>query len=340
MSHKILLIKLVLLFIPISTFSYLEVSFSVWQNDLPLALKGSTLEFSDTPLKNHYFEIKNAPSSYLPDNDGCYCFPIDSQEFSYSHLYYYLSFYYQELNHLLKKFGYQKLAGTKIRLNWLPNNQPSGSAGNGSILFNLPHTTIDPTVISHEIGHELHTHLSGDFISTISNLYKKKKWDQLTAWLLVMEGTANFISSVLNLDPRIGRYDYFEAAIDIDSYIKFPDKIVTQQDKWRIMVNSYSFAAKYPESVKLAQEQLLKPPFPELLDLPDPYYSSAAINQPLWHAMKLYGRDKIIQIYFKALDDWQKIEKYSDFAKRIILVTENKNITLFLSREFRKRGLL
>lgn len=317
-----------------------EVSYVVWQNGKPIERRGSVDDFLERPFKGRFFEIIDVPTTVKPDKSGCYCYPTSSPSFAYSHVYFYANDYFEQINLLLKKSGHPNLSGIKIRITTNPGNQPGGASGDDGITLSLADSLIDPTILAHEIGHELHRHLSGNFLPILSDLYIKKDWSHLTVWLLLVEGTANFVSSLVNFDPRIGRYDWDEVSIDINSFIRFPDLIVTQRDKWQSMVNSYSFARRYPKTVELAQKQLLNPDFPEIMDLPDPYLSSAAINQPLWKAVQIFGRESVVKVYFEALHDWMEIKDYSDFAKRIVSVTHDKAMAEQLARDFKARGLL
>lgn len=314
-------------------------SYAAWNNGQPVALTGPAPTESYGRLRGAFFEIEGVPETVTANQVGCYCFPITAPEFIYTHVYFYTSKYLGETNRLLEAFGYPLLKGLKIQILRTPGEQSTGSAAPGLITLRTPNNAIDPTVLAHEIGHELHRHLSGEYLPAFPDMIRDRNWSGVYSWLGVMEGTANFISAILNEDPRVGRHDWYDVSIDLNTFVRFPDLVPTVADNFRAIVSSFYFAQKYPITLALARDQLANPRIPEIMSMPDPYRASAAINQPLWQAVASFGKQPVAKIYFAALHRWIPTHAYSDFAQRILESTQDPELRTFLAHSFAERGL-
>jgi hypothetical protein len=317
---------------------------ATWSNDKPIVIEVPIQATEVKVFGNNQVTFPNAPQN-LKSQGGArpWCFPIDDERFAYVHTLYYATQQIDRFQKLATKLGVQPLNPIAFDLVKVDREMPAGGSQHGSIMLRIPVPAIDPTVIAHEVGHEIHYHMAGFFVDQlVGTSMKESKWQRAMEQLGVIEGTANLISALFTGQSRMGAFSYRDAAIDIDSFVRFPDVVPTVEFALSRFTGALGFRAAYPKSVQ-TMEEALKTPYPALkqtLNLPDAYLASAVINQPMWKAAIQFGFDRVELLYLSALRDFVNFQSYSDLARRLEKMSEpDVPVNTFLKSEFLRRGL-
>lgn len=342
--------RIKILFFFIVLFSYvshhafaenIRAQIGVWHNNQPVAVNAMLPEFINGILENDLIQIENVPDNFVKDVNDCYCFDINDERFAYVHAYYYATRQIQEYNFLLHSLGLRKIKNLVIHLQKSPIGvMPHGSADwDGEINISYSRPAFDISFMAHEIGHEIHGLLIGKKIQDVFKI-PPDDWTFLYHKLGIIEGAANLLSSLHLGSLSIGKYDWYDAEINIDNFIRFPDLVPTVKDGFIWKIDSIIFSTHYPETVKLLKKELEESHFPEILNQPDPYVVSAVINQPLWNASIRFGIRTIQELLLEALANFKDLGSYSDFANTLIVIaSKNPEMQHYLKSEFLKRGL-
>ncbi|MEK7790460.1 MAG: hypothetical protein AAB309_02415 [Deltaproteobacteria bacterium] len=208
MKKTIIFFKLFLLLSQYAIAEQVKGQIGVWHNNQPFAIKVILPKFTKGALANDMIQIKNLPDNFVIDEDDCFCFDINDDRFAYVHAYYYATRQIQEYNSLMNSLGLKKIKNLKIYLQKsLSGTMPHGSADwDKNINLSYSRHAFDVSLITHEIGHEIHGFLIG---KKFSDFFEMPSTDD--DWILwyhklgIIEGVANFLSSLHLGSPTIGK---------------------------------------------------------------------------------------------------------------------------------------
>lgn len=155
------------------------------------------------------------------------------------------------------------------------------------------------------------------------------------------EGTANILAALYLENPVISAYSPLKNSIDL--FVREPDQIFTNRKQYEEALANKELWVTFPEWAKKIEQFFREQQSSEdayELSLPSPYFHSNIVNQPLWLASKLFGRDVVVKVYLKTISQINTIHSYSDLAQTV-LENSSDNVKLrdFLLSEFTERGL-
>jgi len=321
---------------------------AVWHHHRPV-LKTVTLPaFANGQyFANALLQVGPLPETIKPDAKGCFCYDVNDDRLAYVHTYYYAHQMIGGYNAILRELRLPQLHGVVITLTKDTASPTSGVSWRKkrpqtALRFSAP--AIDPFTIAHEIGHLI------DY--TVSARYKQNN-DPLTPSLRqeaeqdgVAEGTANILAALelgssANL-PFTGETLDAPPANDVDTFVRFPDLMISRRQVLRGLVGAPRFAARYPQHVAKLHESLENPLNRELLAQPDENAASAVINQPLWQAAVRFGFKPAKVLYLKTLAGWSSPDiSYVALGRELVILAQElgPKWSAFLSEEYRRRGL-
>jgi len=314
---------------------------AVFQNNLPIPIDVTLPEFSDGLLKSDVVDIANIPVELVPDKNGCLCFDVTDDRFAFVHTYYHASKQLEFYNKIFSRLGLPRLRHIEIRLDRDTSMPTSGSAGISKATLSYSNPALDISTLAHEIGHFIHYNAAGtERFGDIPPFTMEGAQN-----LGVREGSANILAALYLGVPQIGKYDSYELHTDLDSFIRFPDYLVSMREQLVRVLSSPNFSAKYPlfvDSVRSSLRQIdADPTASAYYGYPDPYISSSVINQPLLKASNVFGADAIRLLYVKTISKLKEFRSYSDLANALLETARNTDVSLFqyLRDEFILRGL-
>ncbi|MCM2277896.1 MAG: hypothetical protein NDJ89_07445 [Oligoflexia bacterium] len=314
----------------------------VWKTEGATTTKVRLPEFQGGVLRNEAVSIVNIPTEFTPDESGCFCFPTQDDRMAWVHTYYYATAQVRHYNSILKGLGQPELRGVVIHL---AKGDSQGEPGGGTmssaeVALSFAQPALDPTIIAHEIGHALHLHLLKKSVSELIE-YPPKDWRKLAGQSGVLEGTANLLAALYLGEPLIGKYDWFDASIDVNRYVNLVEDAPTLRYQFERKVKSSIYSKHYPATVALLQGWLANPLMPEAMELPDPYLASAAVNQPLWGSAVSLGFGLVEMVYLKAIAGLPEFSGYSDLASEVLRQASLVSTAWCkdLSVQFRARGV-
>lgn len=304
--------------------------------------------FVGSDFENNFVKLTGIPDETLPDKYDCYCFSADDPRFATVHAYYHASKQLLELHKLLANHKLAAPPQIRISLKTTSGLEPSGSASGGSITLRIGRPDFDISLLAHEIGHEVQFAITGKTpiqLLEIGNakemaLWADSEWNKYALRAGSLEGAANLLASFYTGHSEIGKLDWHEAAIDIQTLVVFPILVPTVRSGLQRRLNSVRYSAAYPRSLETVEQLLKNPSFPKLLDQPDPYLASAAINAPLWQAGQLFGKELLLGLFLRSLSEFKPVGSYANFAE--ILMRNSQSffpLHAYLSREYKARGL-
>lgn len=317
---------------------------AVWSGEQPISIE-VPIELNDEKvLENDHVAFPKAPPDLKSQGgSGPWCFSLNDERFAYVHTFYYVTQQARWFKKLASALGIAPLGQIAIDLVKVDREMPAGASMHGNIMLRFPVPALDPTVIAHEVGHEIHYHVAGLFVDRlVEGSMKESNWRQAAEQLGVIEGTANLLSALFTGQTRVGGFSYRDAPFDIDSFVRFPDVVPSLDLQLRRFIGAPGFRAEYPNSVRTLEETLKAPssPLKEMLSQPDAYLTSAVINQPMWRAAVRFGFERIELLYLAALREVVDFRSYSDLARRIERIAEKDlPVQAFLKSEFRRRGI-
>jgi len=292
-------------------------------------------------------QVGPLPETIKPDVKGCFCYDVNDDRLAYVHTYYYAHQMIADYNAILRELRLPQLRDVVITLTKDPLSPTSGVSWrkkrpHTALRFSAP--AIDPFTIAHEIGHLI------DY--TVSARYKQN--DDTVGQSLrheaeqdgVAEGTANILAafelgSSANLPFTSETLDA-PPANDVDTFVRFPDLMISRRQVLRGLVGAPRFAARYPQYIAKLHESLENPLNHELLAQPDENAASAVINQPLWQAAVRFGFKPAKLLYLKTLAGWSSPDvSYVALGRELVISAQElgPKWSAFLSEEYRRRGL-
>ena len=314
---------------------------AVFQDILAVPIEVVLPEFSGDVLKSDLVVFANLPKDLLPDKNGCLCFELTDERFAFVHTYYHASKQLEFYNKVFSQLGLPRLPQIEIKLEPDPSMPTSGSAGISKATLTYSSPALDISSLAHEIGHFIHFNAAGrEHFGNVPPFSMEG-----VQHLGVKEGSANMLAALYLGVSQIGKYDGYDFYYDIDSFIQFPDYLISKRDQLVRVLSSPKFSAKYPifaSSVQTAITQIDANPTASIYySYPDPYLSSAVINQPLWRASIVFGADAIRLLYVKAISELKEFRSYSDLANALLVAAKSRDIKLYLvlKDEYILRGL-
>lgn len=290
-----------------------------------------TIEFDENALKrgllrNRWVEVGSLPFA-LPSLD--FGSPsIDHPTHPYVQAFFHASEMLRTMTDFLVAEGLPEPKTISISIRNDTYEHASFSIFSRTITHYISGNSLDPSILRHEIGHAIHETLS-PYLKNIPSLPEPPLHSRNR---LFAEGTADILAALASRNPIVG-------GRSIDSFIRFPDRTVTYK----------SFRLELLKSGNLSEDRkrnllefLESENFKEWWDLPEPYSSSAAINQPLWLAANKFGFDTMIRVYLRVLHELPFLDTYSALARKCVEVGTKWDPALgaFLQIEFQQRGLL
>ena len=321
---------------------------AVWHHHKPV-LKTVVLPpfTSGHYLADALVQVGPLPESLQPDIDGCFCYDVNDDRLAYVHTYYYAHQVIADYNVLLRELRLPQLRDVVITLT---KDQTRPTFG-VSWRKKRPHTALhfsspalDPFTIAHEMAHLIDYTIGGRYKqksqTTIPSLRQQAEEDG------VAEGTASILAA-LELGTT-GNLPYTSETLDappandVDSFVRFPDLMISRRQVLRDLVSAPRFAARYAQHVYKLQQSLEDPMSRELLAQPDENTASAVINQPLWQAAVRFGFKPAKILYLKTLAGWASPEVgYVALGRELVITAQElgPKWAAFLSEEYRRRGL-
>ncbi len=313
------------------------------QAGVPRLTKVDLPAFVGNAWSNSLVTIANPEKGGSPDASNCYCFGANDARTTYVHAYYWSNRIIEAYNRLLSESG-SSIQMKGISLHLFPTVEGRPTTGSSTfedqdseIKFSRP--GFDATILAHEFGHLLHALIAKVDSGSIMNP------DGLSAdanKLIVTEGIANLFSALIMNEPRIGRYEYMDAPTPIDVFMHYPDQMISSRDTILARLAAPKFSAEFPEMIAEMNETLSNQSEADGLLKPDPYFSSATFNQPLWKASRHFGVRRVFRQILDALKDNRRVDLPPGFAKRLVSVNSamNADVVAFLKAAFQARGLI
>lgn len=124
-------------------------------------------------------------------------------------------------------------------------------------------------------------------------------------------------------DTPINKATLPEWPYDVNTFIRFPDSEICTIEVMKSLLAIPRIKTEYPEYFITVQNEIEKSKtdsnLKNFLAQPDPYFSSAVINQPLWQASQLFERDLVITIYLRAISNLKSASSYSHLVSQILI---------------------
>jgi hypothetical protein len=316
---------------------------ALYENGIPKLSEVVLPAFQGGVLKNSLIELHMISEVMVPDSKGRYCYGLKDDRLAYVQMYYFATRMISEYNGILNQLGIRPIESLAIMM--AKDNTKCGGGDEAQedgihATFNSP--ALDYTTIAHEVGHMIHRHLIGN-ISSRENPTSGSSAEKSG----IIEGTANILAA-LHLDQsRISGLDLnLDVMPDVDQFIKYPfgAEVNTRRSMEKLLrvLNS-----KGPQCSIDANEisYLLNNTAIEIrafLDSSDPYRASAIINQPLWQAQKVFGKEVIQKLYVSTLFNLKNYGFYSDLSSLLTKTagSQNEKLKLYLEKAYLDRGLI
>lgn len=294
------------------------------------------IESSAVGLSGLLLEVDQVPTSLRADASGCYCFEPQQKEFAYVQSYVHLHRSIERVNSILRRIGVPALPRIALRIrNIAPGYMPSASAGSAhSIEVDVPRGQhiVDPTLLTHELGHAVFFHLLQHFERNLETT-PGRQWANLG----FVEGFANFVSAALHATPVIAGWAWGDAAVRIDTHVRFPDSVPTGRDGLRAKIQAPWFSKRYPRTVQQFKNALRKPQgSDELLETPEPYLASAAFNRAFWLLSLRIGPEGALRIQWLALKELDSLLHYDDWVCALLKVAQKELVHYEVSKALRE----
>lgn len=340
LGHIIVIAKLILgvfiFFISITAWansSVVKGCIAVFQGTAPISIEVELPAFSGGILQTNQFRFANLPKNMTTDEKGRYCYSMDDERFAFVHTFYYAVNEIEDYNRIFTKLGLPLGKTLEWTLSKNPVSLPTmGSTGitQGEISYTYPP---NPSTLQHEVGHWVHFNAIG---------HDKVGSSEFT------NGSADLLAVIHSGNSIMQKYEGYGSFYDINSFIRFPDHVVTTGQYFEQIVQDPILASRYPIYVDSIKSQLERaktdPIISKLLNSPDIYINSFAINQPLWEAAISYGFDKIKILYVKTISmlNERRDYSYSELAQALIKNAQeiNPELSSYLKQEYKARGIL
>ena len=200
---------------------------AVWSNGTAFPVDVQLPSFTDGVLKNDLVEMVNVPADMQSAADGSYSFDPTDDRFAFVHAYYYATQEIAAYNGLMEPLFHKQLSGVKVALSRAKEGTaPSGGGGGmGGIYISYARPAFDISILAHEIGHEVHSLLLGEPIFQVLSFQSPIDFTVFAQQEGVLEGTANLLAALFLGRSKIGEYDLYEGAFDLDNFVRFPDRV-------------------------------------------------------------------------------------------------------------------
>ena len=302
----------------------------------------TSLAFIQKLVESPLLKIEKADLNLVPVDGNCFCYYPNDDSFLELNLLYFGTSYISYMNQFVSSIKGRPLQPISLQLILDTANSPRGNAtGDGKIRVWFGEANFDPSVIVHEISHQIHSEMIGKSQEQLNREYgnglDQKSYAEFVG---IVEGTANFLTALYLEDAVIGRIAWVDIPYTIDATF-FYDAMPTQYDFLDRIVKSTGFANKYPGTTMRIGAQLPGFAGTETAKLPDPYLSSPLLFQPIWAYRDHYSREGFFLLYLRFLESFTKMTSYTDFAKSFIKFVEptDKAFADYLRMEYTKRKL-
>lgn len=321
----------------------LDGQIAVLHNRRPVAVRVALPEFLDNQLlSSPLVTMLNLPNDMLPDSTGCLCFDLNDDRFAFVHTFFHTHQIIANYNVFLAELGKPALNGVQFTLGKDDSMPTTGSASLRDVPrigMTSPTPAVEVFTIAHEVAHLVDYRIGNRPTPAFANLKSESEEAGVT------EGTANILAALhlgMSGIPAFTADSLDSPQPNVDTFIRFPDLLITRRDVMQGMIDAPLFSARYPTFINIIRDNLANPDLDLYLNEPDEYSSSAVINQPLWQAATQFGFATMKKLYLRTLANWHEEQvNYNTLAKQ--LVDEAKVISEDFSRslelQFRQRGL-
>jgi len=309
---------------------------------LPQAIPGRILA---TPL----LQVSPLPDNLQPTSENCFCYDVNDDRLAVVHAFYYAHNAIVNYNQLLRELKLPQLRDTVLTLvkdASAPTMGTTSSRKSAQIVIRYSSPAIDPFTIDREVGRAilqmLLPHFRWRMASGDSPLAPRIRAEEDG----IEEGTANILAALeLGTAGNLAQTsDTLDAPIvqDVDTFVRFPDVVMTRRQIMRELTQSPRFAARYAGYVSRLLKQLDEPQQSEYLSQLDPNVSSAIINQPLWQVAVRYGFRAAKILVLRALGSWSSPDySYVAYGRELVMQAQlmGSKWADVLSEEYQRRGL-
>lgn len=318
---------------------------TVFQNSKPVVVQVNLPTINNGGLENDVVRFSELPSTIVPDRNRCFCFGDNDERTAFVTAFFQINKELEYFNNLLVKMGYPPVPGVKVTM--VKKNHPTeGSASlKYGITVSYSSWIVDPGTLAHEVGHWIHQNLIGaDSLPFKKGGQSNSLNSAIAEKSGIEEGTANILAAWFLGKSRIHEATFPEWRFDIDTFVRFPDLVISTKNMLIDLLSISRIKEQYPDYYKGVEDLMVlankDANLMDYLSQPDPYLSSAIINQPLWHASQLYDHNEVISIYLRAISKLKSASAYSDLADQILIETRSlPHIADYLVVQFKLRGL-
>ncbi len=309
---------------------------------LPQSIPGRVLA---TPI----LQVNPVPDNLQPTSENCYCYDVNDDRLAAVHAFYYAHNAIANYNQILRELKLPQLRDTVLTLvkeSAAPTMGATSSRKTAQILLRYSSPAIDPFTIDREVGRAvlqmLLPHFRWRTTASDSALSPRLRAEEDG----MEEGTANILAALeLGTSGSLAQTtDTLDAPIvqDVDTFVRFPDVVVTRRQIVKEFIQSPRFAARYSFYVSKLLKQLDDPALNDYLNQLDPNVASAIINQPIWQVAVRYGFRSAKILVLRALGSWSSPDySYVAFGRELVMQAQimGSKWADVLSEEYQRRGL-
>lgn len=319
------------------------VDYSNSHGDIQVKRIGVTQERIRQLADSSLLKIEKVDPRFVPLDGDCYCYYPNDPDFLHLNLLYFGTGYITYMNQFVARIKGHPLKPLSVQLIMDEKNAPRGEAvGDGKIRVWFGTANFDPSVIVHEITHQIHSELLGrtqaELEQEIGTHLDRRSHAEFVG---VFEGVANFMTALYLSDPVIGRIAWEDIPYSMNASISY-DSMPTEYDFLNRIVQSHLFARRYAMTTQMIRGTLPRFAGTEAAKFPDPYLSSPILFAPLWKYRGHYPRDDYFQLLLSFLASNPKVDSYADFAGSLVefLEPHDKAFAKFLRDEYASHQLI
>ncbi len=313
-------------------------------NRQPILVKAVLPQFTDGILKNEMVWFPELPANLKPNAEGDFEFEVNDERFYYVQVYYFASQILADYNRLSQELELPLVKNIPIYLKKGQSGKCAMDANADIDRVNFywsaekPSSALDYSTIAHELGHVIHYVARG--------FQRSPNAIDMATKFLVDEGTANILGALHLGSPFISGLNLsINTTPNVDLFVRFPDKIISVLDTLNGLVKDSLVGDSCPEIIQAMKDQLQLaekvPAIKKGFESPDGYWSSAAINQPLWHAAHRFGNALVQKVYLRTISEFSSYQ-YPGLAEAVVNTATkyDRRLAQYLMEEYKLRGLL
>lgn len=303
-----------------------------------------TTEEAFRNLKNtSLLRIEKVEPDFVRIDGDCLCYYPNDDDFLHLNLLYFGTSYITYMNQFVTSIQGHPLKPISVQLIKDDTNAPRGQAmGDGRVRVWFGTSNFDPSVIVHELTHQIHSELIGRTQDQLEKEIGSRLDPRSHAEFVgIIEGVANFMTALYLGDPIIGRIAWVDIPYSIDaslSYAALPSELAFLER----IADSNLFAKRYPVTTQQVRTSISQ--FGNTVDstLPDPYLSSPIIFAPLWDYRGHYKKEDYFRLLLGFLASNPRLSSYAEFAGNLVdyLKPRDQAFSDFLRKEYAAHQLV